>query len=271
MPNRKAVVVEAGKGWAVILLPGGEYKRIKTNRYLEAGDLYQVNKVARVKYLAAAAIFLIILLGSIDYYTVQAYAEVSSLELGINRWGRVVSVEARDAEGQRILETAKIKNEPLENAVEKISRAIKEEKPDRQGVGKPSLSVNGKGKAKQELKQKMLEKMNKGLQRATPEKNKDAAKVLKNDAESQKSNINDLNNRNKQGNMEDPKVKQNHSKTNPEFEHPGLGDQAGKPALSEDLPLSKNDLATEANEDKQTGNTAVMKKNNENGRKKQSD
>lgn len=167
MLTRKAVVVETGKGWAIVLLPGGEYKRIKTNQYLEVGELYRYRNYAGGKYLAAAAIFLVILLGSIDYYTARAYAEVSSLELGINRWGRVISVEAKDDEGQRIISKVKIKNEPVETAVQIISQMEEREKPDRQTQGaKPSVKIHAKGGTKPELEDKILEKINQGQEKA---------------------------------------------------------------------------------------------------------
>lgn len=195
MLTKKAVVVETGKGWAIVLLPGGEYKKIKTNRYLEAGDLYRYRNYAGGKYLAAAAIFLTILLGSIDYYTVQAYAEVSSLELGLNRWGRVVSVQAKNDEGQRIISQVQIKNEPLENAVQKISRIVENEKPNGTGMaGKPLVKVHARGNAKPELEEKLLEKIDQKQEKKTPVKNKNEKKQeLKTERKLQHLNVNNSN------------------------------------------------------------------------------
>lgn len=212
MLTRKSMVVETGKGWAIILLPGGEYKRIKTNRYLEAGELYRYRNYAGGKYLAAAAIFLTILLGSIDYYSVQAYAEVSSLELGLNRWGRVVSVQAQNVEGQRIISQVQIKNEPLENAVQKISRIVEKEKPSEQGLtGKPLVKIRAKGKAKPELEEKLLEKIERKQEKNTPVENKNVKnknekkQELKNERKLQHMNVNNSDGRTGQVRPEKPK------------------------------------------------------------------
>lgn len=174
MTAREAVVVETGRGWAIILLPHGKYERIKTSQYLEVGDLYQPKNPGKIKYLIAAAIFLTIVLGSIDYYTVQAYAEVSSLvELGVNRWGRVITVQAENNEGQQILDTVKIKNDKLETAVENISKVAMEEKHCvNLAIKKPTLTVTANDKTNKNLEQKMLEKMNRGLERAIRSKGK---------------------------------------------------------------------------------------------------
>ncbi|MDD3024874.1 MAG: hypothetical protein PHE26_13350 [Syntrophomonadaceae bacterium] len=181
MSARKAVVVEVGKGWAIVLEPDGEYKKVMTSAYLEVGDSYQLKSGTKFKYLTAAALFLTILLGSIDYYTVQAYAEVSSLvELGVNRWGRVISVQAKDKEGQIVLDTVKIRNDRLETAVEKVSQAIKEESPQMKGaIQTDSRSVKSKNKSNRNLEEKMLKEIDKGLERAN-KSNNIKNKVIKN-------------------------------------------------------------------------------------------
>ncbi len=264
MLTRKAVVVETGKGWAIVLLPGGEYKRIKTNQYLEVGELYRYRNYAGGKYLAAAVIFLTILFGSIDYYTVQAYAEISSLELGINRWGRVISVQARDAQGQRIMSKVKIKNEPLENAVQKITRIEEKEKPDSQvPVDKPSVKVHAKGGTKPELEGKILEKINQGQEKATHAKNKNEKKQeLKTESELQNSDINNSNKQTKQESPENPEPVGNNSEVNLKPNDSGEEKQAGKAKLDdEELPVNKNKPATPTLEVLKPNKTEENKKN----------
>ncbi len=168
MPARKGVVIEKGKGWAIILLPNGEFKRVKTSQYLEIGELYQEANLLPVKYVAAAVILLTMLFASIDYYSVKAYAQVSSLaELGVNRWGRIVAVKAMDDNGQRILTEVEVKNDELEVAVEKIcSQALKDKQNRKETFKKPVLSIEATNQAQPRMEEKLLEKMDRGLQKA---------------------------------------------------------------------------------------------------------
>jgi hypothetical protein len=168
MAGKKGVVLESGRAWAVILLPNGEYKKIKTSQYLEVGELYQEKGRSQLKYVAAAVIFLTVILTTIDYFSVQAYAQVSSLmELGVNRWGRVISVQAKDNDGKIILDTVKVKNDKLEIAVEKIyNRELENDQAGEKSIQKPVLSVVVRDKSNKILEQKIIEKMDSGLQRA---------------------------------------------------------------------------------------------------------
>lgn len=144
MASKKGVVMEIGKGWAIILLPDGEFKKIKTHQYLEVGEQYQEAVHQVVKYIAAAVILLTFLLASIDYYSVKSYAQVSSMvELGVNRWGRVISVKATNDHGQQILKNIKVKNDKLEIAIEKInSQDLKDKQDHKKELQKPDLSKN---------------------------------------------------------------------------------------------------------------------------------
>ncbi|HPT70111.1 MAG TPA: hypothetical protein PKW50_08180, partial [Syntrophomonas sp.] len=115
MKIKNGIVVEADKNKAVILLPGGEYRKVRTGgKYLEAGDLYEYNSTPVVKYAVAAVLLLAIIVGGIDYKSVKAFACLGTdLELGVNRWGRVVSVQAKTPEGQQILDNVQLKNVKL--------------------------------------------------------------------------------------------------------------------------------------------------------------
>ncbi|MEN6327277.1 MAG: hypothetical protein ABFD18_13885 [Syntrophomonas sp.] len=281
MLTRKAVVVETGKGWAIILLPGGEYKRVKTNQYLEVGELYQYRNYAAGKYLAAAAIFLTILFGTIDYYTVQAYAEVSSLELGLNRWGRVVAVQAKNDEGQRIISQVQIKNEPLENAVQKISRIVEKEKPNGIGMnGKPLVKIHAKGKAKPELEEKLLKKIEQKQEKETPVKNKNEKKQeLKNERKFQNLNENNSNGRSRQESPEKPEPVGNNNGAGSKPNNHDLVKQTDKAKLNdEELIVDKAEPSTQtievvpqppkSGENKDNGNN---EKNNENKNKTNQD
>lgn len=168
MTARKGVVIESGKGWAIILLPDGEFKRIKTSQYVEIGERYQEPILMPIKYVTAAVILLTMLFASIDYYSVKAYAQVSCLaELGVNRWGRVVSVKAKDNNGQRILAEVEVKNDELEVAVEKIYfQALKDKRNIESSPAKPVLSIESTQKDQARQEEKLLKKMDSGLQKA---------------------------------------------------------------------------------------------------------
>lgn len=167
MASRKGMVLESGKDWAIILLPNGEYKKIKTSRFLEVGELYQYGERSPFRYAAAAVIFLAVIFTTLDYFTVQAYAQFESLQLGVNRWGRVISVHPTDIDGEHNLNVVN-KNEKLESVVEKIyTQKLENEQVEAapKEDQKPVLSVATKND-NEKLEQIMLEKIDSGLQKA---------------------------------------------------------------------------------------------------------
>lgn len=122
MAHIKGVVLSSEAGRVVILTPEGEYRSIKTDQPLEVGELYDMTSRPWWRYALAAAVILAVTLGTMDYYTVKAYAQVSdAVELGINRWGRVVSSRALSEEGEQILQNIDLKNMKVEAAVEEIT------------------------------------------------------------------------------------------------------------------------------------------------------
>lgn len=168
MKNNKGIVVQADKNQAVILLPGGEYRKVRTGgKYLEEGDLYEYNRTPLVRYAVAAVLVLAILAGGIDYNSVKAYASLGGdLELGINRWGRVVSVQAKSMGGQQILDNVQVKNDKLEAAVEKIaSQAMQAEDINPQEI-RQSIMIKVKDKQNQKLEKNIKKDVNKGLDKA---------------------------------------------------------------------------------------------------------
>ncbi|MGI6452319.1 MAG: anti-sigma-I factor RsgI family protein [Syntrophomonadaceae bacterium] len=125
MAGKEGLVVESGKDWAIVLVPGGQYKKIKTKEHLPVGSLHRVSSGLPIKYLAAAAVFLLIIVGTVDYYRVTAFARVSSgLELGFNRWDRVVKVNALSDQGQSIIEQLNVQGKPIERAVEEVIEKV---------------------------------------------------------------------------------------------------------------------------------------------------
>lgn len=168
MANRKGIVIETGKGWAIILMENGEYQKIKTNDFLEVGEQYQEKFCLPLSYIAAAVILLTVSLTTLDYYSIKAYAQVSSLaQLGVNRWGRVVSVQANDKAGQQILNTVELKNDTLEVAVEKLyAHTLKDEQDNKSLLHKSQISVTGADRKETKLEKKMLKQIEQGIKQA---------------------------------------------------------------------------------------------------------
>ncbi len=159
MAEVQGLILEAGDGWAIVLLPGGKYKKIKTRESVAVGQLFNLRNYSIVKYVAAAAIFLVILLGSLDFCRVSAWAHITpGINLGLNRWDRVISIKTNDDIGQNTITNLQLKGQSIEQAVNNIVQ---------KQVGTPgmleeeaelslTLSTNGKDKARQE---KLLSKI----------------------------------------------------------------------------------------------------------------
>lgn len=158
MFSKKGLVVEKEPGWAIIMLPDGEFKKIKTNQYMEVGEFFAYTNMSPIKYMAAAVLLLALLLSSVDYFSVKAYARVSSLaELGVNRWGRVISVKATDQNGEKVLQKVKVKNDKLEVAIEKIYNQALKDKQINNVSNQLILSIDIPADPK--LENKMIKKM----------------------------------------------------------------------------------------------------------------
>lgn len=117
MAKNSGVVVETGDGWAIILGPGGEYKKVRTREPLLVGDLYH-RQLPYPRYIAAAVIILLLLISGLDFFAVKAYARVSTgVEFGVNRWERIVSVRTTSDQGEEILEGVKIKGQKINSVL----------------------------------------------------------------------------------------------------------------------------------------------------------
>lgn len=173
MARIKGLVMENINGRAVILTPEGEYKRVRINKVVGAGELFNARSFNAWKYGLVATIILAITLGTMDYFSVQAYAQVSSLELGINRWDRVITARALDPAGEEILNQADIKGQKVDEAVELIidttrNKAGHVEETPPENV---PLSATIPDDKNEDFKQRVEQNMNKGLQRALDKNN----------------------------------------------------------------------------------------------------
>ena len=191
MARNKGIVMEYNDGQAIILTPQGNFERIKSKKPLEVGDYYFGNSAAMQKRYAMIAVLLLALtLGTWDFFAVKAYAQVSSsLELGVNRWNRVVTVRPLDAKGATILQESNFTGQKVEEAVEAIAdKSLNNAslEPKSPAADFP-MSARPKDERDVELKQNVEQEMNKGLQNAIKKRNCQA------DVNNGKSKINNSN------------------------------------------------------------------------------
>jgi|GEM_PF-1022481 len=186
MAGKQGVVLEAGDDWAIILLPGGEYKRIRTKEHLQIGQLYHYKNSLAIKSVSVAAVLLLMVAAGLDFFTVTAWAHFSpGIELGINRWNRVVAVETTDS-------TLKIDNNALslkgKNLNQAINLIVEEQvsQPQAEATFKSELSVSLSLKDKHDIKtkEKLLDQIESCLKASAAKKNdQSAARVVRNDHE----------------------------------------------------------------------------------------
>jgi hypothetical protein len=165
MAEVQGVILEAGDGWALILLPGGEYKRIRTREQLQVGELYQYKKYSPVKYVAVAAIFLVVMVASLDFCRVTARAHVSpGINLGLNRWDKVVSVDTSNIRGQEIIKEVNVRGKSLEQVVNVlVEQQTAKACLSNESIPEFSVSLSVKDKQDKKRQEKLLSKVNSAI------------------------------------------------------------------------------------------------------------
>lgn len=97
MARKNGLVLETHQDWAIVLFPGGHYRKVKNPGELIPGEVYRETTIT-VRHLAAAALLVLFFAAVVvDFFTVQVYASVGDVELGLNRWQRVVTVNNQAA------------------------------------------------------------------------------------------------------------------------------------------------------------------------------
>ena len=137
----KAIVLEKQGDWAAVLCEDGVVTKARTAA--EVGETIELEAQV-VKFepkhgrwrqkAAAAAIAVCVLAGSFAYVTVPASATVavsvgsSEIEIGVNRLGRVVSVEGTNEDSREIAESLKqdMKGKKFDRALERAVRRFDE-------------------------------------------------------------------------------------------------------------------------------------------------
>lgn len=166
MSRQKGVVLQVSGHWATILLDNGEYRKILRNDPLYVGQEISISAANPWKYAAVAAIFILVLIGTMDFFTVTTYARLSSgIEVGINRWERVVYVRPLNSEGQETLQGLDLQGRKVEKALNSLLEAAYHNK----APEVLTISVRGKNQPKQDLERRMVEQITREILQQTDE------------------------------------------------------------------------------------------------------
>lgn len=128
MSAKKGIVLESNNEWSTVLMEGGHYKKVRQS--LEVGEIYYENpgKIPYYTKYAVAAVLVLVLLGAIDFFNVIAYANVSTgVEMGVNRWNRVVSVNYTDDTENVPAKNLALKGQKIEDAVVRVIQETAQE------------------------------------------------------------------------------------------------------------------------------------------------
>ncbi|MDR2933153.1 MAG: hypothetical protein LBV27_08610 [Oscillospiraceae bacterium] len=122
----KGIVFRIGGANAVVMLTGGNFVNTRAKSGWQVGDVVTVSRQTRSRKMwavLAACFALAISLGFGGYtlyYSQETLVSIDvnpSIELGINRFDRVISVTARNPEAGRIINAAPVKNMKYTDAV----------------------------------------------------------------------------------------------------------------------------------------------------------
>lgn len=127
---KKGVVMETRNNRATVLLNGGDFVDVPAQKGWQTGDIVSVErtrqKSAVYKSLLAAACLALVLLGTLGYFTFMEPVSVismdinPSIELQVNRQGRVIGVTGYNEDGEVLLDSLSLKGMSYTQAVEKL-------------------------------------------------------------------------------------------------------------------------------------------------------
>lgn len=173
-----AVITEIRGAKAAALSDDGRI-RLLENRNFQIGQIIEIkemktNKISRVHKLtkrasawvaAAAAVMLITLgAGSYAYFTPVGLVSLDvnpSIEFNVNRFDRVLSVEAMNEDGAKVLEQLKLKNKNIEAAIKATLAEIEQQNyftPDEENTITIAAAFKNKGQ-----EQAAIAKLNAGI------------------------------------------------------------------------------------------------------------
>lgn len=166
MNRTRGTVLKSGKGWAIIMTELGSYKKIKTSQPLYVGQYYDTQPRPIGRYALAAAVLLFFLMGTIDFFSVVAYAEITpGIELGMNRWQRVVTVYTTTEEGKAIRAGVSVTGREAEDVVaDLVSHALEMKNGSLLESGELTLKVRNKDHQNIQFQEEVLVKLNSSIE-----------------------------------------------------------------------------------------------------------
>ncbi len=171
MSKAQGIVLESGRGWAVIMSEDGRYQKVKSAQPLYAGEYYYGRQRPMLRYGIAAAVLLALLAGTADFFNVVTYASLSpGIELGINRWERVVSVKTEGDQAAQVISHLNISGQPAAAAVGAVvGEMVAREQLAENDSGSLQVTVHSKKngeKLKEQYKQKLVAKISDSVDQA---------------------------------------------------------------------------------------------------------
>lgn len=177
MTATKGIVLEVCKNQAVILTDKGEYKKVKIRGPVFAGEVWQADSFPVIKYAIAAVIFIALVAGSFDFLSVKAYARVADgVELGLNRWDRVVTVKPLSENGEKLIKNISLRGRKVEQAVELV---VDNNMGESASSAKPLITVTTTKSGDNQTKQRILDKTNAKIKQDMQKKNNSQVKENK--------------------------------------------------------------------------------------------
>lgn len=130
----RGIVAETNKKYAIILAQDGSFRKIKAAAYMTVGSEIDLNqptgnvKVSRlmtkISAIAAAALFIMgIGYGAYSYTVPYSYVDVDinpSIELTVNVYDRIITTEALNDDGKKLLDNKNLKNLSLKAGVSQL-------------------------------------------------------------------------------------------------------------------------------------------------------
>lgn len=201
---KKGIVMEKGNNWIIVLDDQGTYHKIKYNGLLQVGEIWCGNNYFRGRYMTAAVIILLLIVTSLDFFSVKAYAQISpGVKMGLNRWDRIISVCPLNDSARQLLQESNLnlKGKNIEQGVQSIveSTAIKNVNYDQ----KIDVKVTSREKNDIKNRQRLINKINHQVTKALNKKGTDVKMIKtnnlekKNYTEEQTIKFNQKNNRKK--------------------------------------------------------------------------
>ncbi len=130
----KAVVVEIKGSVAAVLSEDGRISKIKNRNYAIGQEITLKNNSKYIKMaVSAAAAIMLLVTPAWAYFTPYSYVSLDinpSFEFSINRFDRVLNVNAVNNDGEKVVEkigTAELKNKEINDAVKNVLVELKDQ------------------------------------------------------------------------------------------------------------------------------------------------